>query len=45
MTIHREGRLAELPLTGSHHHLNAEMVRDVCEKLGLNASELPKGRL
>jgi hypothetical protein len=44
LTIHREGRVAELPLTGSHHHLNAEMVRDVCEKLGLNASELPKER-
>jgi mRNA interferase HicA len=44
LTIHREGRVAELPLTGLHHHLDAEMVRDVCEKLGLNASELPKGR-
>jgi len=31
-------------LTGSHHHLDEDLVRDVCEKLGLNASELPKGR-
>jgi hypothetical protein len=33
LAILREGRVAELPQTGSHH-LNAEMVRDVCEKLG-----------
>jgi hypothetical protein len=44
LTIHREGRVAELALTGSHHHLDADLVRDVCEKLGLNVSELPKGR-
>ncbi|MFZ1109054.1 MAG: hypothetical protein WAN43_12020 [Rhodomicrobium sp.] len=42
LTIHREGRVAELPLTGSHHHLNAELVREVCEKLGLNALDLTK---
>ena len=44
LTIHREGRVAELPLAGSHHHLEADMVREACEKLGLNASEFPKGR-
>ncbi|MGO8953104.1 MAG: hypothetical protein ACLPWS_22555 [Rhodomicrobium sp.] len=44
LTIHREGRVAELPLTGSHHRLDADLVRDVCEKLGLNASDLPNGR-
>ncbi len=42
LTIHREGRVAELPLTGARHPLDAKMVRDVCEILGLNASELPK---
>ncbi len=44
LTIHREGRAAELPLTGSHHHLDEDLVRSVCEKLGLNALDLPKGR-
>ncbi len=44
LTIHREGRVAELPLTGSHHHLDADLVRDVCEKLGLHAPDLRKGR-
>ncbi len=42
LTIHREGRVAELTLTGSHHHLDADLVRSVCEKLGLNAADLPK---
>jgi mRNA interferase HicA len=41
LTIHREGRIAELPLTGSHHHLDADAVRQVCETLGLNEMELP----
>ncbi len=27
LTIHREARVAELPLTGSHHHLDADLVR------------------
>jgi hypothetical protein len=44
LTIHREGRVAELPLTGSHHHLDADVVRGVCEKLGLNQSDLLKDR-
>ncbi len=44
LTIHREGRVAELPLTGSHYHLDADLVHDVCKKLGLSASDLPKGR-
>ncbi|MFY9876347.1 MAG: hypothetical protein WCF79_19795 [Rhodomicrobium sp.] len=47
LTIHREGRIAELPLTGSRHQLDTETVRHVCGKLGLDASELPgpKGRV
>jgi hypothetical protein len=44
LTIHREGWVAELPLTGSHHHLDADVVRGVCEKLGLNQSDLLKDR-
>ena len=42
LTIHREGHVAELPLTGSHHQLDAEIVRQVCAKLGLDESELPR---
>jgi hypothetical protein len=44
LTIHRVGRVAELPLTGSHHGLDADLVRGVCEKLGLSPLDLPKGR-
>ena len=46
LTIHREGRTAELPLIGEHHHLDADLVRQVCEALGLDQSEVPgpKGR-
>jgi len=44
--IHREGRVAELPLAGSHHQLNAGTFRHVWETLGLDEMELPgpKGR-
>jgi hypothetical protein len=41
VTIHREGRTAELPLVGARHELNAHAVRQVCEVLGLNWSDLP----
>ena len=46
LMIHGEGRTAELLLTGEHHHLDANMVRQVCETLRLDKSELPgpKGR-
>jgi len=46
VTIHREGRTAELPLVGARHELDANSVRQVCETLGLNWSDLPgaKGR-
>lgn len=38
VTIHREGRTAELPLVGSRQDLDPRDVRRVCEELGL---ELP----
>jgi hypothetical protein len=41
LTIHHEGRTAELALTGAHYHLDADLVRQVCETLRLDASELP----
>ena len=44
LTIHREGRVAELPLIGSHRHLDADLVRGLCEKLGLTPPDLLKGR-
>jgi hypothetical protein len=47
LTIHREGRTAEMPLVGSQHELDADSVRQVCETLGLAWSDLPgpKGRI
>ena len=47
LTIHREGRTAEMPLVGSHHELDPRSVRRVCEALGLAWSDLPgpKGRV
>jgi mRNA interferase HicA len=46
VTVHRDGRVAELPLVGSRQHLDPDLVRQICEKLNLDWSELPgpKGR-
>lgn len=41
LTIHREGRTAELSLVGSRHELDPRSVRKVCEALGLEWSDLP----
>jgi hypothetical protein len=41
LIIHLEGRIADLPLVGTHHQLDADLVRQICETLGLDASELP----
>jgi hypothetical protein len=47
LTIHREGRTAEMPLVGPQHELDTNSVRQVCETLGLAWSDLPgtKGRV
>ena len=47
LTIHREGRTAELSLVGARHELDPQSVRQVCEALGLEWSDLPgpKGRV
>lgn len=47
VTIKREGRTAELPLVGSRHELDPRLVRQVCEALRLEWSDLPgpKGRV
>ncbi len=44
VTIHREGRTAELLLVGSRHNLDPRAVHDVCTALGLEWSELPVPR-
>lgn len=47
VTVHREGRKAEVPLGGSHQILDPRVVRKACEELGLDPSQLPgpKGRV
>ena len=39
--VHREARMAELPLLGRHQHLDERVVNDICAALGLDPSELP----
>jgi hypothetical protein len=41
VTVHREGRKAEVPLGGSHQILDLRVVRQACEDLGLDWSQLP----
>ena len=41
VTVHREGRKAEVPLGGSHKILDARIVRQACDDLGLDWSQLP----
>ncbi len=41
VTIHREGRSAKLPLVGSRQQLDPRDVRQICDALQLDWSELP----
>ena len=41
VTVHREGRKAEVPLGGSRQTLDLHVVRRACEELGLDWSQLP----
>jgi mRNA interferase HicA len=41
VTVHREGRKAEVPLGGSRQTLDVRVVRRACEELGLDWSQLP----
>ncbi len=41
VTVHREGRKAEVPLGHSHQILDAHLVRRACEELGLDPAQLP----
>jgi len=41
VTVHREGRKAEVPLGGSRQAIDTRLVRRACEELGLDPAELP----
>jgi hypothetical protein len=41
VTVHRDGRSAELPLIGTKLHLDSGIVSRICDELGLDQSELP----
>ena len=41
VTVHRNDRKAEIPLGGSHEALDVRVVRQACEELGLDWSQLP----
>jgi hypothetical protein len=41
VTVHHEGRKAEVPLGGSRQALDARVVRQACEELGLDQAQLP----
>ena len=41
VTVHREGRTAQLALIGSRKPIDPETARDVCRALALDWSELP----
>ena len=41
VTVHREDRSAKLPLLGLHEDLDSRLVRQICEDLKLDWSELP----
>ena len=41
VTVHREGRKAEVPLGHSRQILDTRLVRRACEELGLDPAQLP----
>ena len=41
VSVHRDGRKAEVPLGGSRQTLDPRVVRRACEELGLDWSQLP----
>ena len=41
VTVHREGRTAQLPLIGSRKPIDLETTRAICQALALDWSELP----
>ena len=47
VTVHREGRTSQAPLSSSHQDIDPRDAHRVCEELGLDWKELPgpKGRV
>ncbi len=41
VTVHREGRKADVELGGPHHALDPRAVHQACEQLGLDPGQLP----
>jgi hypothetical protein len=41
VTVHREGRTAELPLVGTRQSINLNTARAICQALDLEWTELP----
>ena len=41
VTVHREGRKAEVPLGGSRRDIDPRVVRQACVELGLDPAQLP----
>lgn len=41
VTVHREGRVAKLPLVGSRQDIDMRVVREICDQLGLDWTALP----
>ena len=41
VTVHRDDRKTEIPLGGSRKALDARIVRQACEELGLDWTQLP----
>jgi hypothetical protein len=41
VTVHRQGRKADVPLGGSRQIIDPRVIRRACEELGLDWSQLP----
>jgi hypothetical protein len=41
VTVHREGKKSEVPLGGPRQSLDPRIVRQACEELGLDWTQLP----
>ena len=41
VTVHHEGRKAQIPLGPSHQVIDTRLVRRACEELGLDPAQLP----
>jgi len=44
VTVHFNGRKARVPLSGSRQRLDATIIRQACEELGLSLPNVPEAR-